>query len=207
MRNELTDLDDTGLACLAKDGDALAFEEIYNRHVSGIAKALVPFAGGDRDLLDDLTQEVFFRVIAGLSSYVPTHPFAHWLYTVALNVGRNHVRRRQRITFLDAGELENLSNQNHAVADWSDEVIATRLFQLAAHLPEHLLDVFSLRIGSGMTFGEIAEILGIPEGTARSRMHNALGILRAEIGLKISSQVKRSKDEEGNRCRGPVDEV
>ena len=207
MRKKLNDLDDTELARLAKEGDASAFEEIYNRHVSGVAKTLFPFARGNRDLLDDLTQEVFFRVIAGLSSYFPTRPFTHWLYTIALNVGRNHMRKQGRITFLDTVELENLSSHDHRVKDWLDEVVAIKLFQLAADLPERLLDVFSLRIGSGMTFGEIAGILGIPEGTARSRMHNAVGILRAEIGLKLTSQMKRSEDEEENRCRGNVDEV
>jgi len=193
MTRELTDLDDTKLACLAKEGDASAFEEIYNRHVGGIAKALASFAGGDKDLLDDLTQEVFYRIVSGLSSYIPTYPFTHWLYTITLNVGRNHARRCKKVSFFDADEIESLSNSSNHRGDWSEELIVNRLFQLASCLPEHLLDVFSLRIGSGMGYGEIAEILGIPEGTARRRMHSALGILRSKIGLQPRSEEEKEK--------------
>ncbi|RKZ07890.1 hypothetical protein DRQ05_02410, partial [bacterium] len=97
MKNKLQDLNDAELVALAMDGDISAFEEIYDRYAPGIAKTLASFSGPDRDLIDDLTQDVFFRVIKGLPSFVPSHPFAHWLYTIALNVGRNHVRRRQRV--------------------------------------------------------------------------------------------------------------
>ena len=193
MTKEFTDLDDTQLACLAKEGDVSAFEEIYNRHAGGVAKALASFAGGDKDLLDDLTQEVFYRIVSGLSSYVPTYPFTHWLYTVTLNVGRNHVRRCKKVSFFDANEIEGFSGNNHRGKDWSQELIVNRLFRLASCLPEHLLDVFSLRISSGMAFGEIAEILGIPEGTARRRMHSALGILRSKIGMQPRSEEEKEK--------------
>jgi len=188
VKKKLSNLTDTELACLAKQGDASAFEEIYDRHAPGIAKALTSFAGPDPDVVDDLVQDVFFRVIKGLGSYVPSHPFAQWLYTVALNVGRNHVRRRKELVFVGAGELEQLPDKYCPGSDWSEEVIAAVLLRLLARLPEHLLEVVSLRIGSDMPYGEIAEVLGIPEGTARSRMHYALKTLREQLGLQPSLQ-------------------
>ena len=183
MNRENARLSDTELAALARGGDASAFEAIYDRHAAGVSRALASYAGPDRDVLDDLTQDVFFRVIDGIASYVPSHPFSHWLYTIALNVGRNHVRRQSKIVFLDPHEVEGVSSGMDGGADWSEVVIGAKLMQLVARLPEAMREVVSLRIGSGMSYREIAEFLGIPDGTARSRMHNALGILRRQIGL------------------------
>lgn len=194
MKNKLQDLNDAELVALAMDGDISAFEEIYDRYAPGIAKTLASFSGPDRDLIDDLTQDVFFRVIKGLPSFVPSHPFAHWLYTIALNVGRNHVRRRQRVILLDANEMDNFSDHYHPIMDLSEKAMADEIFRLISHLPEHLLSVVSLRIGSGMSYGEISEVLEIPEGTARSRMHYALRKLRTKIGLQAPKG--QTKEEE-----------
>lgn len=190
MTRKLNGMSDTELARRAKEGDAPAFEEIYDRHSPGIARALASFAGPDRDLLDDLTQDVFFRVIKGLPSYVPSHPFPHWLYTIALNVGRNHARRRSVVVFFDPNDLDDVSNTRDRITGCSDptDIIGADLMGLVARLPDLLREVVSLRIGADMSYGEIAELLGIPEGTARSRMHNALGTLRGQMGLRTAKK-------------------
>lgn len=197
MKNKLQGLSDTELACLAKGGNAAAFEEIYDRHASGVARTLASFAGPSQDVLDDLTQDVFFRVVERLASYVPSHPFAHWLYTIALNVGRNHARRQSKVILIDAHELENFSSDKDQSKDWSDEILETALIRMVSHLPRHMQEVISLRIGSGMSYGEIAELLGIPEGTARSRMHNAVKTLKSKMGLQLpENQIRKERGNE-----------
>jgi RNA polymerase sigma-70 factor (ECF subfamily) len=190
VRNKIAELSDTELALLARDGNASAFEEIYDRHAPGVARALASYAGVDADALDDLVQEVFFRVIDGLASYVPQRPFPHWLYTVALNTGRNHVRNRARERSVDPSELESMPLRGNGVADCTDDILGARLVRLVASLPEHMREVVSLRIGSDMPYGEIGDILGIPEGTARSRMHNAIASLRERLGVTIPESEK-----------------
>ncbi|MEJ2722085.1 MAG: sigma-70 family RNA polymerase sigma factor [bacterium] len=190
MKKRLDILSDTDLALLAKDGDKRAFEELYDRHAVGVARTLASFAGPDRDLLDDLTQDVFFRIVDGLDSYMPTHPFSHWLYTVALNVGRNHARRASKIIPVDPAQLDGRPDDTRGGVDWSREIVQATVIRLVRRLPVPMRDVVSLRIGSGFSFAEIAELLGIPEGTARSRMHNAIGLLRQELGV---SEPKREK--------------
>lgn len=182
MKNRPQTLSDAELVALARTGDAAAFEGIYDRHVPGVVRALASFVGPDRDALDDLTQDVFCRVIDGIGSYVPDWPFSHWLYTIALNVGRNHVRERSKLVVLDPDAFDGISSGREAPADWNDELLEVRLMRLVTRLPEHLREVVSLRIGSEMSYGEVAELLGIPEGTARSRMHAAVASLRAQIG-------------------------
>lgn len=191
MKSRLKNLSDADLVSLAKEGNASAFEAIYNRHAAGVARTLATFAGPDRDALDDLTQEVFFRIIDRISSYVPSHPFAHWLYTIALNVGRNHVRQGSKVVVLEPSEFDGIPGRNTCTADWSEEIMGVVLMRLAAQLPDHLREIVSLRIGSGMSHGEIAEVLGIPEGTARSRLYNALSMLRGKLGLTKSKKEKR----------------
>lgn len=166
--------DDAELARLAAAGSAEAFGALYDRHAPGVARALASFAGPDRDLLDDLLQDVFLRVARGLPDYAPTHPFAHWLYTIALNVGRNHARRRPPPVPVDVAMLEAVPAP--PAPDLAD---AATLMALMARLPVHLREVAALRAGPDLAYGEIAELLGIPEGTARRRMHQALARLRA----------------------------
>jgi RNA polymerase sigma-70 factor (ECF subfamily) len=180
VKERRKNLSDADLAVLAQQGDVSAFEEIYERHVSGVRRVLASFAGPDRDALDDLTQDVFYRVIDGIESYVPNRPFSRWLYTVALNVGRNHARQRSKLVVLDPAEFDGLLNDE--LASRSEELLEFTLMRLVTRLPEHMREVVSLRIGSAMSYGEIAEVLGIPEGTARSRMHGAITILRGQIG-------------------------
>jgi RNA polymerase sigma factor (sigma-70 family) len=147
--------------------------------------------GPDRDLLDDLTQDVFFRVINGLPSYVPSHPFPHWLYTIALNVGRNHARRRSVVVPLDPRDLDTAANTGDRITGYPEDIIGESLMRQVARLPDSQREVVSLRIGADMPYGEIAEILGIPEGTARSRMHTAVGALRRQMGLRTAKKEKK----------------
>lgn len=176
-------MNDTELALLARDGSAAAFEEIYDRHATGVARALASFAGADADALDDLVQDVFFKVIDGLAGFVPRRPFAHWLFTIALNTGRNHVRARARELSIHPADLEAMTSWENGAAECPDDLLGARLVRLVASLPEQLREIVSLRIGSDLSYDEIGEILGIPEGTARSRMHNALERLREQLGI------------------------
>jgi RNA polymerase sigma-70 factor (ECF subfamily) len=176
---------DAELARRAREGSAAAFEILYDRHAPGVARALASFAGPDHDLLDDLVQDVFLRVIRGLPSYAPSHPFAHWLYTIALNVGRNHARRA-RVVPVNPAELDDLAGVSHG--DPGDAVL---LMRLVSRLPEPMREVVSLRVGADLSYGDIGELLGIPDGTARSRMHHATRMLRDLAGI---AERKRSND-------------
>lgn len=181
-------MSDTELALLAQKGNPSAFEEIYDRHAAGIARALAPFCGSDRDILEDLTQDVFMKVIDNIPSYVPTHPFAKWLYTIALNTGRNHVRRRSKIVPIEPGQFDMIEAERDPEAKLSREILIETLMQLVSRLPDPVREVVSLRIGGDLPYCEIADMLGIPEGTARSRMHTALNVLRRTIGLRQSKK-------------------
>jgi RNA polymerase sigma factor (sigma-70 family) len=144
---------------------------------------MASFAGADTEAIDDLVQDVFVKVIEGLASYVPRRPFPNWLYTVALNTGRNYARGRAREIPVDPSELVSLPRGGNESIDCPDDIIGTKLMRLVSSLPEPLREVVFLRIGSDLPYAEIGGILGIPEGTARRRMHEALEGLREMLGV------------------------
>ncbi|MFO7654582.1 MAG: sigma-70 family RNA polymerase sigma factor [Candidatus Krumholzibacteriia bacterium] len=182
---DLSTRDDADLVILAQAGSAAAFEQIYDRHVGGVGRALASFAGPDRHLLDDLVQEVFLRVVQALPRYSPSRPFTHWLFTIALNVGRNHVRRPARVVPVDPAELAELADLADLAGAHepdSDPALASALMRRVAELPAPVQEVVSLRVGADLSYREIAAILHIPEPTARRRMHDAVTVLRDHAG-------------------------
>lgn len=197
MKKKFTDLTDTQLALIAQGGDVSAFEEIYTRHAPGIARSLASFAGPEREALDDLVQDVFVRVIERLSMYTPSHPFPNWLYTIALNIGRNHVRSPSRISPMDPSELDAIARYPNPRYDQSADTIAAEAMRMVSLLPDSLREIVALRIGSDLAYSEIGEILGIPEGTARGRMHSAMCMIRKKLELIPREKMKgyAGKDE------------
>jgi RNA polymerase sigma-70 factor (ECF subfamily) len=171
---------DAELVLAAQLGSSEAFAALYDRHAPGVARVLASFAGPDRDLVDDLVQDVFLRVVRGLPSYAPVRPFASWLYTIALNVGRNHVRDHAAVLPVEIGEADDIE-----APSTDDAEVPALLMQLVAALPAAMRDVVSLRVGSDLAYREIAVLLGIPEATARSRMHGAVNLLRRRYATAI----------------------
>jgi RNA polymerase sigma-70 factor (ECF subfamily) len=183
MSGSTREMNDEELVRRSQSGDARAFEAIYDRHAPGVARVLASFAGPDRDTLDDLTQEVFYRVIKNLASYTPDNAFVRWLYTITLNVGRNHARRKSRVITVDPSQFDDPPYARTADRSGSREGICHVVMHLVTTLPDEMQDVVSLRVGSDMAYDAIGEILGIPPGTVRSRMHNAIKLLREKLGV------------------------
>jgi len=165
------DLDE--LARAARAGSREAFGAIYDRTRDRLVRVLASYAGPDPMVLEDLVHDVFVRVAERLQAYDPQRPFAPWLFTIALNVGRNHTRSRRE----ELVERESTRSDPRVATD--EALLAvTDLMRGVSGLPLPLRDVVALRIGSDFGYDEIAELLDIPAGTARRRMHSAVKILR-----------------------------
>jgi RNA polymerase sigma-70 factor, ECF subfamily len=193
----MQNLDDNQLAVLAAKGRQDAFGLLYDRNCQAVARALASFANCDQDVVDDLTQEVFVKVIKSLKGYKPIRPFGCWLYTVTLNVGCNYVRSRSKIKLVEPGELEQVPENRNEHPGLTQELLGMTAMKAAGKLPEHLRDVLALRISSGMPYAEIGEIVGIPPGTARRRMHQALNQIRTTLGLPGDTKELQNGQQEG----------
>jgi RNA polymerase sigma-70 factor (ECF subfamily) len=165
-------------------GDRVAFEELYRRYarsVLGIALRRM----GDRGRAEDATQETFTSIWRSASRYDPARGRpAAWLYTVARNAIVDGLRRRPDPTVADPPDLpaEGPGPADAAESEW----VSWRVHRALETLPEHERSLVELAYWSGMSQSEIAEYLGLPLGTVKTRTRAALGRLATELESELA---------------------
>lgn len=168
---ELTDSDLLGRVA---DGDRLAFEEIYRRYarpVLGLALRRL----GDRGRAEDATQEAFVAVWRSARTFDPGRGSgAPWLYAVARNAITDGLRRTpEQVAELQEGPGTEPDPADRAEAAWT----AFRVHRALEVLPAHERPVIELAYWRGLSQSEIAESLGVPLGTVKTRTRSALARL------------------------------
>ncbi|SFR26004.1 RNA polymerase sigma-70 factor, ECF subfamily [Lentzea waywayandensis] len=128
------------------------------------------------DVADDLVAETFLVALRRRRTYDPTQATARsWLYGIATNLLRNHVRqevRGLRLTSRAAGGETEVENHDTVVADRVDAAARMRALAGAlAQLGEQDRDVLLLTSWAGLEPAEVADALGVPSSTVRSRLH------------------------------------
>ena len=181
---------DEDLMGRAAEDDERAFTELVRRF-QGRVTNLISRVLNDREASDDLAQEVFVRVYAHRRNYRRGSKFSTWLFTIAANLAKNEIRRRVRRRnwfSLDALQ-EMLQDSAPQLADPREgQEMALQRGQLAelvgqaiAAVPEKYRMALVLRDIESMAYEEIAEVLGIPGGTVRSRINRARGMLKRKL--------------------------
>lgn len=169
----------------ARDGDRDAFRSLVIKYQS-LVYGLVFRHLGDSAMAEDLTQEIFLKAHRGLTGFRAESKFSSWLTALAINHLRNHFKSRshqeQRSTTpVEAPTLEDFDFGPEADLLQREEL---RRFQCAIQaLPVTLREVLILCGVEGRSYIEVSEVLGIPVGSVRSRLHAA----RTEIRTLISS--------------------
>lgn len=175
-----------------RKGDAAAFDALL-RHWQKPLFNFVYRHLGDPALAEDLVQETFVRVVQSIRRYAHRGSFSTWLYRIALNLCRDH-RRKKRLPVVslhdyvttDAGDTVFVKDRladdgapTDAAAEAADrEELAKRLL---GGLSEVQREVILLKEYQGLTFAEIAEVLGVPENTAKARLYRGLRAMRERL--------------------------
>src|SRR5688572_30873920 len=125
-RNTLAD-PDVRLMLQVRDNDAQAFEELMLRYQNRVLSLLAHLVG-NRDLAEDLTQEVFLRVYRARKRYIPGAKFSTWLFTIAGNVASNALRTksRRREVVLSSRDTDSGSHSLEAAAVAASGLMPTR---------------------------------------------------------------------------------
>ena len=172
---------DEHLMTRAAAGSDTAFEELYRRYARRLKGFFFLQLGGDEELAADATHDVFLRAYEARSRYEEGRKVDTWLFTIAYNICRNHYRS-------NAYEAELLATLDaEPVADQQIEVqldqaaLDEALTQVLAELPAPLHQIFSLHYQEELTIPQIAEIVGVPEGTIKSRLHKTMNIIRKKL--------------------------
>jgi RNA polymerase sigma-70 factor (ECF subfamily) len=166
--------DDFELMRRIRAGDGDAFAALVRRHQQPLLNFFARM-GADRDA-EDMVQETFIRVFGYRERYRPTAKFTTFLYTVARHVWVDAVRRDSRRQRFE----EALEAESAAVHDGGLGTAQAHMDVQAAlaRLPERLRSVVILSVHQGLRYREIADVLGIPPGTVKSRMFLALRRLK-----------------------------
>jgi RNA polymerase sigma-70 factor (ECF subfamily) len=146
----------------------------------------------DQTASEELAQEVFVRLWLARERWRPEARLRTWIYRIAHNLWIDRLRRRRPNWSLDDdgdGEETPMSARLGSAAPAPDPDAAERdawvrdrVQTAVAGLPEGHRQVFVLAVQQGLKYQEVSEILGIPEGTVKSRMHHAVRALRDELG-------------------------
>lgn len=180
-----SDSDDL-LAVKARRGDREAFGHIYDRYSGRVARLLRTYARDNADL-EDMVHDTFSKAMDALSSYRSEGVFRSWLFTIALNVGRKEVRRRKKVLSLeDPGSQPDASDQGTDIFLEAEDRKALGETLLRS-LDESKRLVVILRVWLEFSYDEIAMFLGIPSGTARSRMFTALNEMKRQLDTTNSN--------------------
>jgi RNA polymerase sigma-70 factor (ECF subfamily) len=162
-----------------QQGDPTAFEALVRHWQQAIARFLTRLVGR-RELVPDLCQEVFLRVYLARHRYRETGAFTTWLYRIAWNVARD-AGRRCRHQPQALSHVEPPSGEPSAESHCERRELAEILSQAIAELPQPLREVLVLRHEEGLSFEQIARVLGVPATTLKSRFAVALNRLRAHL--------------------------
>lgn len=162
--------------------DPSAFRQLVGLYQGRVYGFLVNFAG--RDAADDLFQETWLRVLKAAPRYEARGLAGAWIMRIARGAALNDIEKRgpsSRFSGEDAAERLPDPAPTPAIA-FEKAALKERVEAALATLPPEQREVFLLKEVGGLAYREIAEELGIPLGTALSRMNYALKKLRATLG-------------------------
>lgn len=193
-REELEALADEDLMLRYAGGEVPAFEILLTRHERRILN-FVYRSVGDRGRAEEITQEVFLKVVRTANRYQRSAKFTTWLFTIARNacIDESRKRARRRNVSLDAPLRADEGGGETFLDRTIDETAVSGTGELAreefraalreglAALPDEQREVFILRHYEGMRFVEIARMAGISDNTVKSRMRYALATLRGYL--------------------------
>lgn len=170
-----------------RTGEAGALEILVRRHHDDLMRFLYRLVG-ERSAAEDVFQEAFLQVHLSADTFDATRRFKPWLFTIAANKARDLLRKNNRrrtldlgapvggprsedgTTFVDLMKVSGLSPGESADQAERDARVQRAVMELPLSLREVLLLAYFQR----MSYSQIADVLGIPLGTVKSRLHSAV---------------------------------
>ena len=177
---------DSDLISRAAGGDASAFQALVERHRSMVYRVAYQFAGNHHDA-EDIAQEVFIKVYRSLDRFRQDAQLSSWMYRIVMNACIDHRRRQSpagAAPFGEEAEQKMLNTPEEApgpeataYAGELGEVLEAEIDRL----PQGQRIVFVMRHHQGLKLCEIAEALGLAEGTVKRQLHAAVHRLRQAL--------------------------
>lgn len=175
----------------AQDGDHDAFRGLVEMFQDRVMRVMVSVLRCDRAMAEDLCQEVFLRVHKGLPAFDGQVRFQTWMHTIAMNVAISEYRRRKaskrnkKTVSIDAPVrgtddlyITPEGREVDPVARADQSEFLARVRECVRSLPEEFRGAVVMRDMESLSYEEIGEVLGVPPGTVRSRIHRGRLLLQ-----------------------------
>lgn len=193
---------DEELVVATREGDPHAFDQLVHRWGRKIHGAAFRVLGSHEDARE-VSQEAFLKAYRAIGGFQHRARFSSWLYQIALNLCRDRLRRKggRHMVSIDAlaedegTRLLPASPSVHRAVERLD--LAQRVARAVSELPPEQREVIVLKEYQELTFAEIAEVLGAPVSTVKTRLYRGLDQLRRRLerdGVRAPGGQEKSHD-------------
>jgi RNA polymerase sigma-70 factor (ECF subfamily) len=187
MKTGLEKISDSEVLARYIEGDEASFRELVSRYKSSLYVFLRHFLNR-MDLVEDAFQETFLQLYTSRESFDTSRPLKPWLFTIAANKAKDLLREQQRKSAITIGTLADSeemtfeevlnslsSDKTEPYNDAERSEISEHVRGVITDMPENLREILILAYFNKFSYKQIAEILSIPIGTVKSRLHTAVG--------------------------------
>jgi RNA polymerase sigma-70 factor (ECF subfamily) len=187
MEYDLTKLTDAELLDRSAAGEEGAFRELVSRYKNGLYAFLRNFLNR-QDLIDDVFQETFLQLFTSQASFDPTRPLRPWLYTIAANKAKDALRKLHRTAAVPIGTMSEsdemsfgdmvnvlAAEEERPFEDLEKDETAADVRRIITNMPDNLRGILVLAYFNRFSYKQMSEVLSIPIGTVKSRLHTAVG--------------------------------
>jgi RNA polymerase sigma-70 factor, ECF subfamily len=192
---------DLHLVVEVQEGNKHAFDALVLKYQYKVFKLVARYISDPSEVLD-VTQEAFIKAYKAIDNFRGDSSFYTWLYRIAVNTAKNHlIARGRRVPESDyeISEIEQFISKRD-VKEYSTpertlicDEMEHMLYEIIDDLPSDLRTAIMLREMEGLSYEEIAEVMGCPVGTVRSRIFRA----RDSIEKRIEPYINRETDQTG----------
>jgi RNA polymerase sigma-70 factor (ECF subfamily) len=190
---------DEELVAQSLGGDTESFNQLILRWERPIYALAYRVIGREEDARD-VCQEAFLRAFRGLAAFKGQAKFSSWLYRITLNLCRDWMRRERRTPLVAVPEgvdLVEMADDRQARVDTVEDLVTRRdlsraVEKLMRALPEEQRTAIILKEYEGLTFQEIADLMGCPLSTVKTRLYQGLTVLRRQLQQDAGAAAERA---------------
>lgn len=190
--NNYKELEDELLMAMSGKGDQKAFTELYNRYSSKLMSFFYKMLWKDREKAEDLTQEIFTKLIQRPELFDVSKKFSTWVYSIANNMCKNEYRKHSVRTEVHEKLGFSQNGIDHQKDEHDKNLIKGELNKAINELDEKHKTVFIMKYKQHLSIKQISEITEISEGTVKSRLFYSLKKLSGKLEYFRPEKMVRS---------------
>lgn len=181
-------------------GDETAFRIIVSRYRNGLYTFLKRFLNNN-ELIEDVFQETFLQLFSSINSYDTSKPLGPWLFTIAANKAKDALRKQHRTAAISIGTMADqeessfdemlntlTSDEKVPYDDIEKNETALQVREVIDNMPENLKEILILAYFNKNSYKQMSQILSIPIGTVKSRLHTAVAKFAKDWNAVVKSR-------------------